>query len=165
VVVVWLAALLHRWARRRGGLATGSEMKLAVGPRRGRKPDLAVFLPPLLPAGSDTLVRVPPHLAVEIASPRSRDARRDRVEKVADYARAGVCSCCIIDPQRRSIEVYQERSGRFAAALRSTHGRVRVPGCPGLSLDLDALWKLIDEVEKADARAPRRPRGSPRKGR
>src|SRR5207244_4880607 len=84
-IVVWLSALLHSWARRRRGLVTGSETKLAVGSRRGRKPDLCVFLPPALPARWDTLVRIPAHCVVDVTSPRPRDVRRARVEKPADY--------------------------------------------------------------------------------
>ena len=43
-IVLWLGAILRVWAGRRHGLATGSEAKIAIGPRRGRKPDLSVFL-------------------------------------------------------------------------------------------------------------------------
>ena len=156
-VVLWLGAILRVWARRRRGLATGSETKLAVGSRRGRKPDLSVFLPPALPAPSDTLVRVPAHLVVEIASPRPRDVRCDRVEKLTDYAHVGVRYYWIVDPHLRSLEVYElSRDGRYAVALTAGHGRVRVPGCPGLMLDLGALWDEVDEAEREYARATRR---------
>jgi Uma2 family endonuclease len=156
-VVTWLAAMLRVWVRRRRGLLTGSEVKIAIAPRRGRKPDVSVFLPPNLPAPTDTLVRVPPHLAVEITSPRPRDVRRDRLYKLADYARAGVPYYCIIDPQLRSVEVYElGRDRRYAVARTAAGGRMRVPGCPGLVLDLDALWREADEVERAHARAMRR---------
>lgn len=156
-IVVWLAAVLRAWARRRRGLVTASEVKLAVGPRRGRKPDLSVFLRPALPAPSDTLVRVAPYLVVEITSPRPRDVQRDRVDKLGDYARAGVRYYCIVDPQTRSFEVYElGRDGRYAVALTEAHGRVRVPGCAGLVLHLDALWDEIDAAARAHARQPRR---------
>src|SRR6266404_2032173 len=88
IVVMWLAQALRSWARRRHGYVAGSEAKVAVGPRRGRKPDLSVYLRGKAPALADTLVRTPPHLVVEVVSPRPRDARRDRVEKIRDYARA-----------------------------------------------------------------------------
>jgi Uma2 family endonuclease len=157
LVVTWLTTALRRWTRRRRGFVLGSEAKVAVGPRRGRKPDLSIFLPPSLPAPSDTLVRVPPHFAVEIASPRARDVRRDRVEKLADYARAGMRFYCIIDPQLRSIEVYElGRDRRYTVALTAAQGRVRVPGCSGLTLDLDALWTEVDAAERAHARTTRR---------
>lgn len=157
-IVVWLGAILGAWARRRRGFATASETKLAVGPRRGRKPDLSIFLPPNLPAASDTLVRVPAHVVIEIVSPRPRDTRRDRVEKLADYARAQVHYYWIVDPQLRSLEVYElGRDGRYAVALTATAGRPRVPGCPGLRLDLTALWNEVGAVERAAGRRqPRR---------
>lgn len=90
LVVMWLARILGTWARRRRqGFVAGSEAKIAVGPRRGRKPDLSVYLRGRAPVLTDALVRTPPHIVVEVVSPRPSDARRDRVEKISDYARAG----------------------------------------------------------------------------
>jgi Uma2 family endonuclease len=112
-----------------------------------------VFLPPALPAPSDTLVRVPAHVVVEVASPRPRDVRRDRIEKLADYARAGVRYYWLLDPHLRSLEVYElGRDGRYAVALTASHGRVRAPGCPGLIVELAALWKELDRVARAKRR-------------
>ena len=159
LVVTWMAAALRAWARRRRGFVVGSATKLAVGPRRGRKPDLALFLPHALPALSDELIRVPPRLVVEVASPRPRDVHRDRVDKLTDYARAGIRLYAIVAPQLRSLEVYAlGRDGRYAVACAAGRGRVRVPGCPGLVLNLDALWKEVDEAEHAHARSARRRR-------
>ncbi|GIW40862.1 MAG: hypothetical protein KatS3mg076_1439 [Candidatus Binatia bacterium] len=156
LVVTWLAVVLRRWVGKRGGFLLGSEAKIAVGPRRGRKPDLSVFLPPRLPSLADTLVRVAPHMVVEVTSSRPRDIRRDRLEKVADYARAGVHVYAILDPQLRSLEVYELGvEGRYTIALAAGGGRVGIPGCPGLTVNLDALW---EEVEKAD-RAQKKNRG------
>src|SRR5439155_11786485 len=116
-----------------------------------------------LPAPSDTLVRVPAHVVVEVTSPRPRDVRRDRVEKLADYARARVRYYWLVDPQLRSLEVYElGRDGRYAVALSAGHGRVPVPGCPGLVLDLFALWAELDEAERAAARTRRRRRSRTR---
>jgi Uma2 family endonuclease len=156
IVVAWLVATLAPWARRRRGRVTPSEAKLAIGPRRGRKPDLTVFLAGRMPALDDVLVRVPPHLVVEVTSPRPRDARRDRVEKPADYARARVAYYWIVDPELRSLEVFElGRDGRYTLALAAGRGRVRVPGCPGLTLDLDALWTEVDETAGAGRRRRR----------
>jgi Uma2 family endonuclease len=156
-IVFCLAALLQPWVRRRRGLGAGSEIRLAVGPRRGRKPDLSIFLPPNLPRPTDTLVRVPPHIAVEVVSQRRRDARRDRVDKLGDYAAIGVRHYWIVDPQLRSLEVYiLGPDGRYAPALTATRSRVRIPGCPGLSLDLTALWDDAERTERAFRRRRRR---------
>ena len=163
IVVAWLIRTLHTWARQRRGLVASSETKIAVGPRRGRKPDVSVYLPGRVPPLADALVRVPPHVAVEVASPRPRDARRDRVDKLADYARAGVPYYWIVDPQLRSLDIFERgRGGRYAVALTASRGRVRAPGCRGLSVDLDALWSEVDEAARAGARSGRRRRSAGR---
>jgi len=161
IVVSWLNARLLAWVNRRRGRVTGSEAKLAIGPRRGRKPDLSVFLSGRMPALRDTLVRVAPHVVIEVVSPRPRDARRDRVDKLRDYARSGVQYYWIVDPQLRSLEVFERgNDGRYAVALTATRGRVRVPGCPGLTLDLDAAWEWVDEADRAHGRQRRGRRNS-----
>jgi hypothetical protein len=124
---------LRRWVRARGGFVVGSDTKVAVGLRRGRKPDVSVLLPGKMPALQDRLVRVAPHLVAEVASPRPRDTRRDRVDKLRDYARAGIRLYVIVDPQLRSLEVFElGRDRRYAVACAAGRGRVRVPGWPGL---------------------------------
>src|SRR5256712_3119765 len=163
-VVAWLIRTLHTWARRRRGLVAGSETKIAVGPRRGRKPDVSVYLRGRVPPLADALVRVPPHVAVEVASPRPRDVRRDRVEKLGDYARAGIRHYWLLGPQLRSLEIFElGRDGRYAVALTASRGRVRAPGCPGLSVGLAALWSEVDEAARAGARSTRRRRSAGRK--
>ena len=160
IVVTWLIARLEAWVRRRGGQVAGSETKIAVAARRGRKADLSVFLPGRMPALDDALARVTPHVVVEVASPRPRDVRRDRVDKLCDYARSGIPYCWIVDPQLRSLEVFERGAdARYAVALSGTRGRLRVPGCPGLTLDLDGLWERVDEAERAHR--PRRGRRRP----
>lgn len=107
----------------------------------------------------DALIRVRPQLVVEVASPRPRDVHRDRVDKLTDYARAKIRLYAIVDPQLRILEVYElGRDGRYTVACAAGSGRVRVPGCQGLVLDLDALWKEVDEAERAHARSGRRRR-------
>jgi Uma2 family endonuclease len=53
-----------------------------------------------------------PDLAVEVLSPSS--IRRDRYEKLEQYARFGVKEYWIIDPANRSVEVLALRDGRYA---------------------------------------------------
>jgi Uma2 family endonuclease len=149
IVVIWLAQALRTWVRRRGGYVAGSEAKIAVGPRQGRKPDLSVYLRGATPALADTLIRTPPHIVVEVVSPRPRDARRDRVEKINDYARMGVRFYWILDPQLRTLEILERGpSAHYRVAGSHSQGRVRVRGCPGLELSLDELWSEVDEAER-----------------
>jgi Uma2 family endonuclease len=154
LVVSWLIRALYDWARRRGGWVAGSETKIAVGPRRGRKPDVSVYLKGGRPPLHETLVRAAPHLVIEVTSPRPRDVRRDRIDKLADYARVRIPYYWILDPQLRSFEIFElAPSRRYSVARATGGGRVRVPGCPGLTLDLDALWAELDRAERDDERA------------
>jgi Uma2 family endonuclease len=53
----------------------------------------------------------PPDLTVEVLSPGTR--RTDRLEKMAEYARAGVREYWIVDPQGRTVEVLILREGVY----------------------------------------------------
>ena len=95
---------------------------------------------------------VPPDIPVEIVSERPRDQRRDRVvEKLDEHAAFGVRRHRLVDPQARTVEILEPHDGRYLHVLGATVGRVEdVPGCPGLVLDLDALWAPGDEVSRED---------------
>jgi Uma2 family endonuclease len=152
-IVAWLLGVLRAWVVPRGGFAAGSEAKFGVGARRGRKPDLTVYLPGRRPPGRAAVIDVPPDIAVEVVSPTPRDGRRDRVEKVEDYAAFRVRFYWIVDPELRSIEILElESSGRYVRALGAAAGRIdAVPGCEGLMLDLNALWVEVDRLGRESA--------------
>jgi Uma2 family endonuclease len=146
-VVAWLVRVLGSWIVGRGGFVFGSEAKLAVRPGSGRKPDVTVYLPgKVLPRRG--AVRIPPDVAVEVVSPTPRDRRRDRVEKLGDYAAFAVPYYWIIDPEQRSLEIFALGSGgRYVRALGAGVGRLaEIPGCEGLALDLDALWAEVERL-------------------
>jgi Uma2 family endonuclease len=151
-VVSWLNALFRAWIIARGGFVLGSDAKFGLKPRRGRKPDLSVFLPggPVPPRRG--VIRVPPGIAVEVVSPDPRDVRRDRVEKLAEYAAFGVRFYWILDPEARTLEIYElGAAGRYEHALGATGGRIDCPpGCEGLVVDLDALWAELDRLGPAE---------------
>lgn len=146
-VVAYLMYALMTWGRPRGARVYGSELKLAIAPRRGRKPDVNVFLSGSpRSAGDASLQRRPPDLVVEVVSPALADTRRDRIDKPDDYAAFGVRYYWIVDPQLRSIEVLERGSdGRYVRALSARKGAVTPPGLAELSLDLDQLWREVDE--------------------
>jgi Uma2 family endonuclease len=148
LLVARLVTSLNNWISSRGGLVAGSEAKFAVGARRGRKPDITVYLPGSQHPPARGLIRVPPDIAIEIVSPTPRDGRRDRVEKTADYAAFGVAWYWLLDPQLRSLEILQlDPQGRYVHVLGAGTGILeQVPGCEGLTLDLDALWTAIDSL-------------------
>ncbi len=152
-LVALLAHLLGGWAFPRGGMVGGSEVKLVLGKKRGRKPDLVVYL-----AGSELPprrgpVRVPPDVAVEVVSPKPRDTRRDRVDKLADYAAFGIRFYWLVDPELRLLEILElGPDGRYVHALGATAGLLEaVPGCEELVVDLDALWATVDRLSPEGA--------------
>ncbi|HET8797227.1 MAG TPA: Uma2 family endonuclease, partial [Thermoanaerobaculia bacterium] len=148
LVVMWLGQVLRNWLGR-NGFVFGSDGKYAVRPDRGRKPDVAVYLQPETrrpPARG--VVRVPPDIAVEVVSSSPRDERRDRIEKMDEYAAFGVTWYWIVDPNLQSLEIFELSGGRYARAARATEGRLdAVPGCPGLALDLDEIWSEIARLD------------------
>src|SRR5947199_5682343 len=149
LLVALLVRYLGDWIFPRGGLVAGSEAKFAVSDRRGRKPDLTIYLPGSRRPPARGLIRVPPDIAIEIVSPTPRDGRRDRVEKTAEYAAFGVAWYWLLDPQLRSLEILQlDPQSRYIHVLGASTGVLEtVPGCEGLTLDLDALWVAIDSLE------------------
>lgn len=152
LIVTWLAHVFRSWLAGRGGFVGGSDAKFAVAPRRGRKPDLSVYLPGTRRPPRRGLVRIPPDIVVEILSPRPADVRRDRVEKMTDYAAFGVRWYWLVDPEARSLEIFERGGdGQYVRALGpSADPIVTVPGCDGLVLDLPALWREIDALGPDD---------------
>jgi Uma2 family endonuclease len=156
VVVGWLIHVLRAWVVGKGGFVGSSDARFAVRPARGRKPDLTVYLPGSRKPPAYGLIRVPPDIAVEVVSPTPQDARRDRVEKVQEYAGFRVRWYWIVDPQVRTLEIFElGADGRYAYTLGATDGVIEsVPGCEGLSLDVDALWSELDRLGTEGGEAP-----------
>lgn len=146
--VAWLIALLRPWASALGGFAFGSEAKFALSNLRGRKPDLSVFFPGRPPLPRRGPVTIPPDIAVEVVSPSPADQRRDRITKLTEYAAFGVRFYWMLDPSARTFEILElGPDGRYVHVLGATEGKLpQVPGCAGLSLDLDELWREIDRL-------------------
>ena len=148
LVVGLLVRFFGDWVFPAGGAVAASDAKLALSSDRGRKPDLIVYLPgsPLPPRRGP--IRVAPDVAVEVVTPTPRDVRRDRVDKVADYAAFQIRYYWIVDPELRSVEILELGSdGRYVHAAGVTSGAIDpVPGCEGLVLDVDDLWATVDRL-------------------
>jgi Uma2 family endonuclease len=151
LVVVALTTLFKVWLAGRRGFVFGSDAKFALKPTRGRKPDLSVFLPGSRKPPARGASRVPPDILVEVVSPTPRDGRRDRVEKLKEYAAFGVRWYWIVEPELRSVQILElGPDSRYTYAVSATEGVIEVPGCDGLSLDLDALWQEADLLEEEE---------------
>lgn len=149
-IVGFLAYVFRAWLGSRGRVLT-SDAKFAVSGERGRKPDLTVYLTrAALPARS--VIRTPPDVAIEIVSPTPKDRRRDRFEKLLEYAAFGVRWYWLVDPEVRTVEILERTAkGTYEIVLSAADGRVDVPGCEGLVLDLDALWSELRGLHDDDA--------------
>ncbi len=145
-VVGFLVVQLSLWAKLHGARVFGSGLKYGVAEDRGRMPDVSVWLEGRRPPGRG-LVTAPPDLAVEVVSPTPADARRDRIEKLVEYAAFGVRWYWLVDPGLRTLEVLELRDGAYAHRGGASTGRVAdLPGLPGLEVDLDALWAEVDDL-------------------
>jgi Uma2 family endonuclease len=151
-IVRWLIRTVDAWLAPIGGRIFGSEAKLRVSAHSGRKPDACMYLPGRpLPARNGSSTRRPPSVVIEVLSPRPRDIRRDVIDKMRDYAAFGVPFYWIVDPQARTLEVFElGADGRYAVALGAADGAHAVPGCAGLTLDLDAMWSSADALPEGD---------------
>jgi len=153
LTVSWLIRVLGAWLGSRG-FVFGSELKVLTAANRGRKPDLVAIFPGGARPPRRGPLRAPPDLMVEVVTPSPRDERRDRIEKMAEYAAFGVRYYWLVDPALGSFEIFERTAaGNYQKLAGVISGRIDpVPGCPGLVLDVDALWaelaRLGDEGEE-----------------
>ena len=142
LVVAWLIRVLGSWAAERDGVVGASDTRFGVSASRGRKPDVSMYLEGRRPPAHG-LVTTPPDVMIEVVSPRPSDARRDRLEKMAEYAAFGVRFYWVVDPALELVEIFElQGDGRYSRAAAAGEGSLdEVPGCPGLTLELDALWR------------------------
>jgi Uma2 family endonuclease len=80
----------------------------------------------------------PPDLVVEVISPGTRHIDRD--EKLAEYARAGVSECWLVDPEAKTIEVFV-----LEGSVYTLLGRF-LPGQVAHSQLLTGFQVAVDEV-------------------
>lgn len=148
LAVSWLIRVLGTWLAGEG-FVFGSELKLLVAEKTGRKPDVVVLLPGSpAPPRRGPLVE-PPDIIVELVSPSPRDERRDRVQKMSEYARFGVRYYWLVDPALGTFEIFERAPAGYTQIVAVTGGRIEaVPGCKGLAIDVDALWRELARLRE-----------------
>ncbi len=103
------------------------------------QPDLLVIRTENLSIVGEKNLQGPPDLVVEILSPSSR--RRDRLVKFEAYARLGVPSYWIVDPEKQTIEVYEKEGENYRLECRATPpGPLKVRRFPEVALPLAGLF-------------------------
>lgn len=103
-------------------------------------PDLAGWRRERMPKLPDTAwFELAPDWVCEILSPST--ARLDRVSKLPLYARAGVGHAWLVDPELRTLEVYENRDGKWLL-LNTLENNAAVSEKPfdAASFDLGSLW-------------------------
>jgi Uma2 family endonuclease len=106
-------------------------------PLTTRVPDLAVFEVSTL-VERDGYIHSAPGLIVEVLSPANR--RREREEKLSDYASLGAPEFWVISPEARTVEVLHLEGGEFRCFGLLTDG-VLAPKCfAGVQVPVSRIW-------------------------
>jgi hypothetical protein len=67
-----------------------------------------------------------------------------------EYAAFGARYYGIVDPELRTVEILELGEDRtYRIALAASAGTHAAPGCDGLTVDLDALWAEIADLDDA----------------
>jgi Uma2 family endonuclease len=148
LVITWLTALLRAWMRGNGGFVLGSGAKMRLGRDKGRMPDASAYLPGGRRPQAAGPIATAPDIAIEVVSSSPSDVRRDRVQKMGEYAAFGIRYYWLVDPVARIFEIYElEENGLYRRAVGAADGKLEaIPGCIGLSMDLDELWAEVDSL-------------------
>ena len=148
-------AMRHAWASSNVGIELGGQF----GRGRGGPGGWWIIDEPELHLGDDILVpdlggwrrdtmpeypdaaycTIPPDWICEVLSPSTR--RIDRHEKSEIYAREGVSHMWFVDPDAKTLEVFELRDGHWLLlATLADEGPVSLPPFDAISFPLEALW-------------------------
>jgi Uma2 family endonuclease len=130
-----LARLLGNYASAVGAGSVATEARTALGPAEGyRVPDLSYWLPGR-PSGDDSI----PSITIEIRSPGQ--ALSDLRDKCRGYRESGVDACWLVDPDSRTIEVFEGESGVPLGESAALTSRL----LPDFELPLKQLFAVLDD--------------------
>lgn len=103
-------------------------------------PDLAGWRRERMPKLPETAwFELPPDWVCEILSPST--ARVDRAEKLPIYARHGVVHAWLVDPDQRTLEVFENREGKWLLlTVLENDAAVSQPPFDAITFPLNSLW-------------------------
>ncbi|QDU91550.1 hypothetical protein Pla175_49790 [Pirellulimonas nuda] len=123
-----------------GGLALAAPTDVHLMESTVVQPDLLYLAKGRRPK-SQQRIDVVPDLVIEIVS--GRYGRRDRVAKLALYAKAGVAEYWILDPEAQIFSYFILVDGAYQ--VRSAEqGSYVSPRCPEVTIDEPAFWADVD---------------------
>jgi Uma2 family endonuclease len=137
--VILLDELLHEAVGKRATVLCQSSIRL--GKYSEPEPDLAILRRRTDSYRGKTPICEDTMLVLEVSD---TTWRYDRHTKVPFYARQGIPEVWIIDLPRSTLHFFRGPGGESYAAESSTQapGRVALPGIPGASVDLSALFEV-----------------------
>jgi len=86
----------------------------------------------------DGLIHSPPQLVVEVLSPSN--TRREREEKLADYASLGVPEVWVFSSKDRTVEVLQLENGRYRSIGVFAEGVLTPLHFPNVQVRISEIW-------------------------
>lgn len=132
----WLFLALLAFVQHSGGTVFYAPLRVQVRPGKFREPDLLVLLDEHDPRNQEAFW-LGADLVIEIVSPD--DPERDTVEKVADYAEAGIPEYWIVNPLDETITVLQLAGTQYAQFGVFGRGQLaRSSQLAGLEIAVDA---------------------------
>lgn len=115
----------------------GFSLVIRKSPQRTRVPDLAIIeLATLIE--QDGYIHSTPQLLVEVLSPSN--TRREREEKLNDYAAIGVPEVWVISPEARTVEVLYLEDGFLRSSHVLVNGALTPKLFPQVSVEIAKIW-------------------------
>ncbi|MFL5383978.1 MAG: Uma2 family endonuclease [Longimicrobiaceae bacterium] len=146
-IVDFLAALLrHLVEATDAGIIRTSQIAMHLE-RSARVPDILFLSAEHLDRRKETFVEGAADLVIEVTSPESRG--RDRGEKFYEYEQGGVAEYWLIDPARKSVDLFRrDEHGYYEAVSTPTDTRLESAVLRGFWID--PVWLWSDPIPKLD---------------
>lgn len=145
-MVAFLVLLLGSYLGiRRSGEVIAQDFELRTREGAAREPDIFVVLNEHRDRFEENRLRGAADVVVEVISPDS--VTRDRRDKLAEYAAAGVPEYWVVDPRegRAVFELFTlDRDGYYVPARPDEEGRLASTVLPGVWID--PAWAALDEL-------------------
>jgi Uma2 family endonuclease len=110
---------------------------VAKAPLTSRIPDLTMFDAATM-VEHDGYIHSAPQLVVEVLSPAN--TRREREEKIGDYARIGVPEVWVVSPEGRTVEILYLAEGYLRSAQILREGVLTPKHFPGVQVEIARIW-------------------------